>query len=120
MKFNISSVSCDEEIHLAELRLYTLVEADRKTYFGKTLWYQNFMVSFSEGVIEKSSQLTNKQANNQTAMRIEPLWQMLRSYSGAVFTDVSGLNKVLGLRVVLTLGPLSHLRFILNLNAHVI
>ncbi|KAJ8318421.1 hypothetical protein KUTeg_003512 [Tegillarca granosa] len=32
--FNITSISTDEEIDLAEIRLYTLVEKDRNTYIG--------------------------------------------------------------------------------------
>ena len=35
LKFNISSVTRDDEIHLAELRLYTLVQADRLSYYGE-------------------------------------------------------------------------------------
>lgn len=34
MTFNITSISPDETIDLAELRLFTLVEKDRNTYFG--------------------------------------------------------------------------------------
>lgn len=34
LMFNVTSVSRDEEMYLAELRLYTLVEADRNRYLG--------------------------------------------------------------------------------------